>query len=569
MAVRLTHRQRPDLQSYTIIALGRSFAVTGQAALTLAGRKLAIPDRIPYSYSGYAATLTHGNLEPTWSSTVGTITFTQGTASTHDLTQYTTNFNPSLHQMQYASSVTAPTGVTLVSTGSYSYNGVGVAATSPNVQIEIVDTAAADWIARSTASGVVYANRLETTFSASTSTILPSVPTIVRTDQPGNITLDTSIKVAGAVGSQKFDVFNTDTTSSGTLRVYFGSLQTFGNGQTMWFSFRVRYPALHAYQPWTPGGQRGPKAAIMSHWGGSNQNNEIVPGDGYGLNEWNCYWQDGVVTAVWPNVAYSSSGNASDIRSQPSVDRGANPLTGNNPDSGSAWTLWQQQRAQYGHLYSSYSNPGAAETRLGFGDPFSGAQRMTPDVWHTVTIRTVINTFGSFNNRITMWVAPDGSQYQQIFDAQNIRLGSTSPDYNTLWLLPYVSGRAAGGRKIASRTNNITGVDLYTCGLDTPIGVGTLSWNASTQRLTWAGFGESAGTAVGFSAANNILTRNVCSGTTALSYLVAKFTPGSLPGTNQTDTITIADGRPDSYVHYNDVIISTQAINAPGGFAPT
>lgn len=194
MAVRLTHRQRPDLQSYTIIALGRSFAVTGQAALTLAGRKLAIPDRIPYSYSGYAATLTHGNLEPTWSSTVGTITFTQGTASTHDLTQYTTNFNPTLHQMQYASSVTAPTGVSLVSTGSYSYNGVGVAATSPNVQIEIVDNADADFITRRTSQGVIR------WFDFNSSADLGGAfgANFGHQDLNGTIDIDTSVKASGA-----------------------------------------------------------------------------------------------------------------------------------------------------------------------------------------------------------------------------------------------------------------------------------------------------------------------------------------------------------------------------------
>jgi hypothetical protein len=498
--------------------------------------------------------------------TVPTINFTQGIAETRDLTAYTTNFNSSLHQFQLLTG-TLPTGVTLNPSVGYVYDGTSPISTASGISIRIVDTAAADWVARSTATGVVYASRLDTALSLNNSTILPGANTTNINTQASHFSLDTTYKPSGSTASQRITCLNTDGADSGTIRCYFGATQTFGNGSTMWFSFRVRYTEQYAWQFWQPTETRGPKLAIMSHYGSSNQVNEIVP-DLRNLNQIDCYWQDGNSTAVVSDVAYSSAGNSSDVRSQPPLDRGANLLTGTNPDTGAAWTTWQQQRAQYGHLYSAYSSPGSAETRLGLGDPFSGAVRMVPGEWMTITVRVIIGTFGLFNNRLTVWAARENQAYQKTVDAVNIRLGAGSPDYNTLWLLPYVSNRVAGGRQIGSRTSNITGIDLYTVGPSAPIGAGTLSWNATTQRLTWAGNGETAGTAVGFSSSNGILVRNVCSGTSTNSFVVAKLT-GTPPVTNQTDTVTIVDGRPDTFVNYADVIVSSQPINAPGGYVPS
>ena len=43
----------------------------------------------------------------------------------------------------------------------------------------------------------------------------------------------------------------------------------------------------------------------------------------------------------------------------------------------------------------------------------------------------------------------------------------------------------------------------------------------------------------------------------------------SLPSSGTTEaSVTIADGRPDTQVNYGDVIVSSQPINAPGGYAP-
>jgi hypothetical protein len=153
---------------------------------------------------------------------------------------------------------------------------------------------------------------------------------------------------------------------------------------------------------------------------------------------------------------------------------------------------------------------------------------LVPDEWITLSCRVVVGTWGTFSSRWTMWAAREGQPYVRIFDQQNIRLGA-GPDLNTLWLLPYVTNRVAGGRKVGSRTNGITGAEILTVGLGTPIGAGTLEYNAATQRFRWLGTGEAFGAARGFSAANGKLTINVTSGGATESYIVLRVTPGSLP----------------------------------------
>lgn len=121
---------------------------------------------------------------------------------------------------------------------------------------------------------------------------------------------------------------------------------------------------------------------------------------------------------------------------------------------------------------------------------------------------------------------------------------------------------------MASRTNNITGVSVPVCGLSTPTGAGTLEWNSTTQRFRFAAAGDSFGAAVGVSAANNILQRNVISGAGGNSYIVIDVTPGSLPSGTVTDTITIASGRKDTQYNVADVRISNSMLRFKGGVDP-
>lgn len=140
MATRLTHRQRPDLQSYTILALGRAFAVTGQAALTLAGRRLTVPDRIPYSYDGYAATLTTGTGD-VWNVTPAP-TWTEGISAPYDLTTTlpSTYTDGGVYSFGYEGT-TPPTGLTLSEAGSLDV-GTATAATTTGVKFSYYEPGA-------------------------------------------------------------------------------------------------------------------------------------------------------------------------------------------------------------------------------------------------------------------------------------------------------------------------------------------------------------------------------------------------------------------------------------------
>ena len=87
------------------------------------------------------------------------------------------------------------------------------------------------------------------------------------------------------------------------------------------------------------------------------------------------------------------------------------------------------------------------------------------------------------------------------------------------------------------------------------------------QRFRWQGAGQAFGAARGHSVANNKLLLNVIA--TGNSYLVIQVDPALLPTSGTvTDSITIANGRADTQVNYGELIVSTQPINAPGGFAP-
>jgi hypothetical protein len=111
---------------------------------------------------------------------------------------------------------------------------------------------------------------------------------------------------------------------------------------------------------------------------------------------------------------------------------------------------------------------------------------------------------------------------------------------------------------------NIGGVPLHVCGLGTPVGNGTLEYNANTRRFRWHGNGESFGTARGFSEVDGKMILNVAAAS-GQSYVVLEVVdPLALPLSGVvTDTITIADGRPDTYINFADVIVSESDIPAP------
>lgn len=422
-----------------------------------------------------------------------------------------------------------------------------------------------EWASRS--SGALFADRLDS------QSIIDAWE--APDSEPGHITLDTSIKPPGSSASVKFAILSADDTGSGALTI---PLPAFGQGATRWLSYRVYFQAEDAFAPYPTGGTpAGPKVSILSRDGngpdppGSNQINELVidlmTGGSVGTGEINGYWQDGVFSGVQVELPFSSQLNGSDFRGQPSLDRGVNRFTGTNPDTGAAWSASEQERARYGNTYGARSSPGVANFKPGLGDPFQGSFRPYPGEWITITMRVIVGTWGANDSRWTCWAAREGHAYTLLWDKQNIKLGA-GPNYNGVTLLPYTTNRVAGGRRVSSRTGELASCfAISNIGPTHATGGGTLSYNSTTQRFTWQANGDSAGTARGFSLVNGILRLNLIS-SGASNYLNGLVTPANLPGTNTSETVTIATDRPNTQRNYADVIHSANPINAYGGYAP-
>jgi hypothetical protein len=432
------------------------------------------------------------------------------------------------------------------------------------------DAAEADWLERS--SGAVLATRLED------STAITAYGFVESTSPPRLPALDTTIKPTGAAGSAKILVLAADSLANGAMRIPFGT--TFGNGTTFWVSYREYCPPEWAFHPWSTSADSdyGNKHSIISIFANSNTAHEIVFAQTGQTGNYSGYYKDGGVSSgIWEQEQIATSVNSTDFRQCSGLDRSTAgssgafttyPLTGTDPDTGLAWSLWQQERARYGSLYSARQQVQATDYVRGLGDPISGGFRPYPNEWVTITQRVTVGTFDTYSSRWTAWAARDGQAYVQLWDKPGIRFGGADGPYSALWLTPYVTGRSASsGRKVSTRTSNITGVTIHAVGLTTPVGAGSLEYNATTQRFRWAGLGQSFGTARGFSAVNGKLWLNVIS--TGNSYLLIKVDPAALPASGTTtDTVTIASPRADTFINYADVIVSTSAINAPGGYAP-
>lgn len=101
--------------------------------------------------SAGSITVAPSQVAPTWN-TVPTIYTSQ---MPYDLTQHVTGWNSSLHQMREVTANLSSANVSLSSAGILTYSGSG-GTSQTGVQIEVVDTAEADWISRTSDPRVVW-----------------------------------------------------------------------------------------------------------------------------------------------------------------------------------------------------------------------------------------------------------------------------------------------------------------------------------------------------------------------------------------------------------------------------
>ena len=106
--------------------------------------------------------------------------------------------------------------------------------------------------------------------------------------------------------------------------------------------------------------------------------------------------------------------------------------------------------------------------------------------------------------------------------------------------------RVISQRSLSGRTSNVTGVTIVFIENDTATGAGTLSFTAAGTTATWAENGDSAGAAVNIGAATGYYTLASNNG----NEIDIHSAVGSLPGTDQSDTLTVQDNSniPTSHV---------------------
>ena len=288
-----------------------------------------------------------------------------------------------------------------------------------------------DWIARSSAVGVVMATRFDSSSDVSSGVLQDSMA--------GNVSWDQNVKTSGA-GSLRFAVKKSDQANSGNWRHYLADdRRVFGQGDDYYVQYRQYVPAYYAEHKFRGTGSGnaagGWKSSILSWYSSSFQNNEVVVQNSLHRGYVQGYNQDGDFNLWESNISTACSPR--DFVHQPQVDNGRNPL-------GSGFTACENDRARYGGLYS-YDGGGQ--------DPLTGAFLYYPDEWITILQRVKIGNFGQSNTLIETWAARDGQDYVMLYSDPGRRLGGDNGGHNAMWLLPYNTERLANSSRLDTYTN--------------------------------------------------------------------------------------------------------------------
>jgi hypothetical protein len=391
--------------------------------------------------------------DATWSLNPPTISFERGTASTHDLVQYTQNFDPLIHEMQMAEGSNAlPTGVTLDSTGVLEYDGTPTLVTPVNVQIDIEDISGVmqNWAGRIASPGVVRH------FSFADAAHLGEGPSGAGygynygwyddgggSDHPVH---DTTIYPTGGGGSLRFEL---DATRGGGSWVtnFSTDLQTRYKtpGQEFFCQWRQRFDSNSI----------GPNIAPF----GYGQRKQCLISDGdtsYGV--WNDETQTGVAGSCRNDEicvqSYSfneASGSYNDLF----------PITYHRcPTSGSTLNFEEPNADQFLLLqngmpapYCGYNN--VNNNTNGTNLPTGNCFVYYPDEWMTfqtgVTLgpTQVGNTIP--NSRYRLWMQRQGQPSVLVIDFTfTMTMNPVYPGYGKFWMTYY---NAPGGAGVVCRNN--------------------------------------------------------------------------------------------------------------------
>ena len=285
-----------------------------------------------------------------------------------------------------------------------------------------------DWIARSTAPGVVYANDFRTQAEFDEG-VFPDSRVL-------NVTWDPTRAVTGG-HSIRFAIKKTDSENSGNWRVHLRpSQQPFADGSEFYVQHRLYVPAYHLGHTYLGGG--GWKTSIISEYDASFTNHEVVLGNvgyrGYprGYFRGRSAPGQGVDYVLWDkNVGYLGCPADPDFAHQPEIDHG--PQTGG--------TECENNRRRYGGLYS-YGTPAYGESAL--PDPITGAAVWRADEWQTVQQHVKIGHFDQPDSTVEIWFAAEGEGYTLLYSKTDAILGALDPGetgYAAIWLTPFDTGK--------------------------------------------------------------------------------------------------------------------------------
>ncbi len=287
-----------------------------------------------------------------------------------------------------------------------------------------------DWLARSTAPGVLMSTRFDT--EAEVTDHLP--------DWQGNqfsdsfhVSWNTAEKASGN-GSLRFDVLKTDTSQSGQWWRYLADdHREFRTGDTIYIQYRAFFPAYYATHQFATSSQSGWKVSIISNHRGSNRLYEIVHQNTNHRGHVQMYNRTSSGSFPPMDTGISTPCNPFDFVHQNAIDR----TPGITPNT------CLQARRKYGGLYS-YNGPPHP-------DPDTGAFVYYPDEWLTFLQKVTYGSFGAStaDTHVELWAAREAdTSYTKLID-KTVDLGAVQvvsgiqyyPD--ALWLLPYDTNRLA------------------------------------------------------------------------------------------------------------------------------
>ncbi len=367
--------------------------------------------------------------EPSFVSNIPDITFVQGAADSESLLPYVSGFNSTLHQMTLSAG-SLPADVTLDPDGALDYGGTGPTATATGLQITIVDTARADFLARAAACSFAtdwseYADAAaayngSACYSAnknpSQGATFTNAFELITT--AGHVTGGKALRLwhgkngqgAGTIDNQFWVmIFNGGKTTGAASASY----KTKAYVQlVIWVDAFFDYYWRRAVA--NGGDGTTPKAFIIDYEGGSATQGEVVVDNQFSRGFVTTYRHTGTFTAALISQSRSTPANSLNFAWQPAVDRGT-------PATVTTQNQWEQR---YGPCYDGMTGGSSQASLLsaqGVPDPDAA---MGGIAWNRGGRTVVEIEVDLANDRIRTWAAHYGQSPLLIADTDLDDLGS-------------------------------------------------------------------------------------------------------------------------------------------------